>query len=151
EDGAASNGVSVSSSTPDSNTANNSASAATSFSEPAITVSAPISTRSGTLTNFQVATFTHASGIEPASAFVATINWGDATTSAGSITQSVTTYTVTGSHTYAKNGRRTITTSVVESGNAAEVGDKFDDDGGKGRKRQDVVHFPGNNGNPGGP
>ena len=40
-----------------------------------------------TLTNQTVATFTHANGVEPASAFVATINWGDATTSTGTITQ----------------------------------------------------------------
>jgi uncharacterized repeat protein (TIGR01451 family) len=144
EDGVASNAVSVSSSSPDPNTANNSASAATSFSEPAITVSGSISTKSLTLTNFQVATFTHASGVEPAGAFVATINWGDGTTSTGTITKSGSTYTVTGSHTYSGRGHHTIATSVVESGNAAEVGDKLGADSGKGRKQQDVVRLPGN-------
>ena len=40
-----------------------------------------------------MATFTHANGVEPASAFTATINWGDGTTSTGTITLSGTTYT----------------------------------------------------------
>jgi hypothetical protein len=61
-----------------------------------------------------VATFTHANGVEPANAFTATINWGDGTTGAGTITLSGTTYLVTGSHTYASPGRHTITTSVTE-------------------------------------
>jgi hypothetical protein len=54
--------------------------------------------------------------VEPASAFNATINWGDGTTSAGTIIQSGTTYAVTGSHTYAKSGSHTITVSVTEAG-----------------------------------
>ncbi len=116
EDGSASDAASVSSSTPDSNAANNTASATTSFAEPAISVSASITTRSTTLTNFPVATFTHASGVEPPGAFSATINWGDNTTSAGIITLSGTTYTVTGSHRYGGGGRHTIKTTVTESG-----------------------------------
>ena len=62
-----------------------------------------------------MATFTHANGVEPASDFVATINWGDGSTSTGTITESGTTYTVKGSHTYATNGSHTVTTTVVES------------------------------------
>jgi uncharacterized repeat protein (TIGR01451 family) len=132
EDGSTSNNASVTSSSPDPNTANNTASATTSFAEPAITVSAPIRTRSTTLTNFQVATFTHASGVEPTSAFSATINWGDGTTSAGNISLSGTTYTVTGSHTYSGGSRHTVTTTVVETGNSpvAEGGNKVDVDPG---------------------
>jgi uncharacterized repeat protein (TIGR01451 family) len=150
EDGSASDTASVSSSSPDPNTGNNSASATTAFAEPAINVSGPVRTKSSTLTNFQVATFTHANGVEPASAFVATINWGDGTTSAGNITQSGTTYVVTGSHTYSRgNGNHTITTSVQESGNSPvpEGGDKFGDEGdGKSWRTQDVVHLPGGSG-----
>jgi uncharacterized repeat protein (TIGR01451 family) len=81
----------------------NSASATTSFAEPSIGVSgSSFTTRSSTFSG-QVATFTHASGVEPASAFSATINWGDGTTSTGSsvtITLSGGTYTVSGSHHY---------------------------------------------------
>jgi hypothetical protein len=78
----------------------NNASATTSFTEPAINVSGPIHTKNRRLSNVQVATFTHANGVEPASAFMATINWGDGTTSAGTITLSGTTYSVKGTHTY---------------------------------------------------
>jgi uncharacterized repeat protein (TIGR01451 family) len=134
EDGSSSNNASVSSSSPDPNPTNNSASATTSVSEGAITVSGSIRNRTRTLTNFTTATFTHASGVEPASAFSATINWGDGTTSAGTITLSGTTYTVKGSHTYSNTKQHTITTKVVETGNSAEMlndkglGDKPGDD-----------------------
>src|SRR5262249_16725745 len=101
EDGSASNNASVSSSTADSHPSNNSARRTTSFAEGAINVSGAIRVKGAvTLTNFQVATFTHANGVEPASAFAATINWGDGSTSAGTITLSGGTYTVTGSHSY---------------------------------------------------
>jgi hypothetical protein len=114
EDGSTSDTATVSGDSPDPNSANNSASATTSFAEPTIVVSGAIRTKSHTLTNFQVATFTHANGVEPASAFIAIINWGDGTTSAGTITQTGTTYIVTGSHTYTSNRQHTITTSVTE-------------------------------------
>lgn len=137
EDGSATDSASVTSTSPDPNLANNSASATTSFAEPAISVSGAIRTRARTLTNFQAATFTHASGVEPASAFAATINWGDGTTSAGTITQSGTTYVVKGSHTYTSGNRHTITTSVTEVGNSPVGGDKFGDE----RPGDDVVRL----------
>ena len=149
EDGSTSDTASVSSSIPDSNTTNNTASATTSFSEPAISVSGPIRTKNKTLSTFQVATFTHANGVEPASAFVATINWGDGTTSTGTIALSGSTYTVTGSHTYTGNGNHSITTTVTESGNSPDLegGSKFDtEDDGKSWKMQDLVSLPGNSG-----
>jgi uncharacterized repeat protein (TIGR01451 family) len=139
EDGAASDNVSVTSTSPDPNSANNSSSQATTVSEPAISVSAPIRTRNQTLTNFQVATFTHASGVEPTGAFSATINWGDGTTSAGTISLSGTTYSVRGSHTYSGGGRHTISTTVVETGNAVVKLDPGDKPGG------DVLRFTGDN------
>jgi uncharacterized repeat protein (TIGR01451 family) len=95
---------------------NNNASVITQTAEPAIKVSGPIIVTQMQVTNITVATFTHASGVEPASAFVATINWGDGTTSHGSIYRSGTTYTVTGSHTYSSGGSHTVTTTVVEAG-----------------------------------
>src|SRR5207253_1265041 len=51
-----------------------------------------------------VATFTDSD--EPASAFKATIDWGDGTTSTGTISgpDSSGTFTVTGSHTYPEDG-----------------------------------------------
>ena len=146
EDGSANNTASVTSGTPDPNTANNSAVQSTAFAEPAITVSAAIRTKTLTLTNFQTATFTHASGVEAASSFVATIQWGDGTSSSGTITLSGSTYTVTGSHTYSGGGRHTITTTVVESGNSpvSLIASKFGDDpgGDVSWKSRDVVRLP---------
>jgi uncharacterized repeat protein (TIGR01451 family) len=132
EDGSASNSVAVGSSSPDPNPASNTASATTSFAEPAINVSSSINTRSKTLTNFQVATFTHASGVEPFSSFTATITWGDGTTSAGtiSLSSSGTSYIVIGSHTYSNTNRHTIKVTVVETGASpgTEGGSKLDTD-----------------------
>jgi hypothetical protein len=123
---------SVTSGTNDPNLSNNNASVTAVVTEPAITVSAPITTTSRTLSNVTVATFTHANGVEPASAFSATINWGDSTSSTGTITQSGTTYTVKGSHKYSFGRSHTITTTVNEVGQAAEllllkVGDEVPD------------------------
>jgi uncharacterized repeat protein (TIGR01451 family) len=138
EDGSTSNTATVTSSTPDPTSSDNTASVTTAISEAAITVSGSVHTRSHTLTNFQVATFTHASGVEPTSAFKATINWGDGTTSAGTITLSGTTYSVTGSHTYSSGSRHTITTTVTEVGTSpnSEGIDKIGD-----RPGGDVVQF----------
>jgi hypothetical protein len=141
EDGSTSDTASVTSTSPDPNTSNNSAGATTSFSEASIVVSHAITTRSQTLTNFQVATFTHANAVELANAFQATINWGDGTTSAGVITLSGTTYSVTGTHTYSGKSRHTISTTVTEVGNAVDkIGD--DSPNGKAWKKQDVAHLP---------
>ena len=107
--------ASVTSNVSDPNTGNNTALNTMTVVEPPIVVSAPITVTGKNQSNVAVATFTHASGVEPASNFVATINWGDGTTSTGSITESGTTYKVKGSHTYAKNGSYTVTTTVVEA------------------------------------
>jgi uncharacterized repeat protein (TIGR01451 family) len=125
EDGSTSDGASVSG----SNAATTTASATTSFSEPAINVSGSATARSATFSG-QVATFTHANGVEPASSFSATINWGDNTSSLGTITESGTTYVVTGSHTYSGGGRHTIKTTVSETGTSpgTESGNKLDTD-----------------------
>jgi len=50
--------------------------------------------------------------------FTATINWGDASSSAGTITggPGLSPYTVSGSHTYASTGIFTITTNVKDDG-----------------------------------
>jgi uncharacterized repeat protein (TIGR01451 family) len=146
EDGSTSDSASVTSANADPNTGNNSASVTTSFTEPTISVSGSIRTSSRTLTNFTTATFTHASGVEPVSAFNATIHWGDNTTSAGTITLSGTTYTVTGSHTYSSGRNHTITTTVVEAGNSPvnESGDKLGDDrpGADQWNEGDLVRLP---------
>jgi uncharacterized repeat protein (TIGR01451 family) len=121
EDGTVTNSAAVTSTSADPDSSNNSASANTTVTEPPINVSAAITTTTRNPNNLKVATFTHAGGVEPASAFQATIDWGDGTTSTGTITLSGTTYSVTGSHHYRSGGAHTIKTTVTEIGTAAEL------------------------------
>jgi uncharacterized repeat protein (TIGR01451 family) len=144
EDGSVSNNVTA---TGD-NVSTVTGGATTAISEPAISVSAPILRFGRTFTNIQTATFTHASAVEPIGAFSATINWGDGTTSTGTITLSGSTYKVTGSHTYGSSGSHRITTSVVEvgaspNGGVREGGSKFDENPSHLRWWQrDIVQLP---------
>ncbi len=105
----------VTATSADPNPDNNTAAARITGIDPSIVMSAPIKTTSKSLSNVTVATFTYANGVEGASNFSATINWGDGTTSAGTITQSGTTYSVVGSHNYKGSGTRTITTTVTKT------------------------------------
>jgi uncharacterized repeat protein (TIGR01451 family) len=123
EDGSTSNAVAVTGTTADPNLANNTGSATTNFTEASINVSGSVTARSQVENNVQVATFSHASGVEPASAFSATINWGDGVTTAGTITQVGNNYVVTGSHTYSRTGRYSVRTTVIEVGGASAVND----------------------------
>jgi uncharacterized repeat protein (TIGR01451 family) len=107
--------ASVTSSVADVNPVNNSVAINTVVAEAPIYVSSPITVNGKKVNNQGVATFTHAAGIEPISAFSATIDWGDGTTSAGTISLSKGTYSVSGSHTYASSGGHTVTTTVVEN------------------------------------
>jgi uncharacterized repeat protein (TIGR01451 family) len=147
EEGDLSDTSSVASSTNDPNTTDNSAVVTTTVSEPAIIVSAPITTSNRSLSNVTVATFTHANGVEPTSDFSAIINWGDGNTSIGTITKSGSTYTVKGSHTYPRHsGSHKITTTVTEIGNAAQlllgkVGDEVPDLPDHVGKKQDHGDF----------
>jgi hypothetical protein len=132
EDGTVTNSASMTVTSADPNPSNNSATASTAVTEPAIVVSAPITTSSRNPSNIVVATFTHAGGVEPTGSFTATIDWGDGRTSTGTITLSGTTYTVRGSHSYRHSGTHTITTTVSEIGAAAQlllakVGDEMPD------------------------
>ena len=55
----------------------------------------------------QVATFTDTNTSDTASDFTATINWGDGTTTAGTVSGSAGAFTVAGGHTYADEGTDT--------------------------------------------
>jgi len=123
EDGTLTNSATVSTTSNDSTPGNNSAVGSATVTEPSIIVSAPITTTSRNPNNLAVATFTHASGLEPTSAFKATINWGDGQTSTGTITLSGTIYHVAGSHRYSGFGfgSHKITTTVTEIGQAAQL------------------------------
>jgi Domain of unknown function DUF11/Domain of unknown function (DUF4214) len=71
------------------------------------------------LVNVPVATFSHANGVEPPDHFSATINWGDGTTSAGTVVRAGAGYQVLGSHTYTDEGAFALSVSVTDDGAAA--------------------------------
>ena len=76
--------------------------------------------RQRVLNNVTVATFTDADTSLPASAFTATINWGDGQTSAGIIAVNRGGgFKVLGTHKYKKTGARTITTSIEQGSSSA--------------------------------
>jgi hypothetical protein len=67
-----------------------------------------------TLTNVQVATFTDTDTVAVVGDFIAAIDWGDGTTTAGTITGSNGSFAVNGDHTYAASGQDTITVTVSD-------------------------------------
>ncbi len=68
-----------------------------------------------------VASFTDASPAGTLSDFSAAVNWGDGSTSAGTIAGGPGTspYTVSASHTYSATGAFTVTTTITDSGGAS--------------------------------
>jgi hypothetical protein len=61
-----------------------------------------------------VATFTDTDTANVPGDFVATINWGDATTSAGTVTGGSGSFAVSGTHTYATTGNFTVTVTLTD-------------------------------------
>ena len=93
------------------------------ITEPSIAVS-PVSFVGHELSplgNVAVATFQHGNGAEPASGFTATIQWGDGTSSAGTVSESGTTYTVSGSHTYLDEGSFPLLVQIKDDAASATV------------------------------
>jgi uncharacterized repeat protein (TIGR01451 family) len=82
----------------------------------ALTVPPIRTTEFAPLNNVVVATFTFGNGTQPASAFTAAIDWGDRTTTTGTVTQSGTSYMVVGSHTYNLGSAGPITVTVTGAG-----------------------------------
>jgi hypothetical protein len=76
------------------------------------------------LNNVQVATFTDTYAGNVAADFVATIDWGDGTTTVGTVSGASGAFTVDGSHTYATGGTDTINVSVADDvfGSATAAG-----------------------------
>ncbi|HXW26291.1 MAG TPA: pentapeptide repeat-containing protein, partial [Xanthobacteraceae bacterium] len=66
------------------------------------------------LTNVQVATFSDTYTGSTASDFEAIINWGDGTTTAGTVSGSGGAFTVDGSHTYADGGNFDVTVTAFD-------------------------------------
>lgn len=69
-----------------------------------------------------VATFTDGNPEATASQFSATINWGDGTTSTGTIAAAGNGFGVSGSHTYTVPGTYTVTVAVTDVGGAKASG-----------------------------
>jgi hypothetical protein len=78
---------------------------------------ASFSGRTGSPISGQVAAFTDPNQSDTASDFSASINWGDGSTSAGSISGAQGTFAVAGSHTYDGPGAYTITVTISRLGN----------------------------------
>ena len=78
---------------------------------------ATIDATAGTaLSGAAVATFTDSNTSTTATDLSATIDWGDGTTSSGTVSGSAGSFTVTGSHTYASAGQYPVVVTFGESG-----------------------------------
>jgi PKD repeat protein len=66
-----------------------------------------------------VASFTDLGSPDGSGAYSATINWGDGTSSAGTVGGAAGSFTVSGQHTYTDEGSFTVTTTVTETGIAS--------------------------------
>lgn len=98
---------------------------AVSVSDPAVlaTGGLSLSGSEGAAGGFTLATFTDPGGAESTGDYLATINWGDQTSSLGAITfdSSSGRFTVTGNHTYAAEGNYTASVSIAHDSAAAVV------------------------------
>jgi hypothetical protein len=73
------------------------------------------------LTNLTIATFTHGNNSEAPGEFAASIDWGDGTTSKGTVTASGPGYQVTAGHTYADEGNFAIVVTVTDDAIATQL------------------------------
>src|SRR5271167_3786473 len=76
----------------------------------------------GTAFNGTVATFTDTISNQPVSDFSSTIDWGDGTTSAATITAGNGFFTVSGNHTYAEENSPPYVTEVSVNDAAGDSG-----------------------------
>jgi FG-GAP-like repeat len=74
-------------------------------------------TENVTLNGATVATFTDGNSSDTAGDFTATINWGDGTTSVGTVSGGNGSFSVTGTHTYADEGSASLVATIVSTGN----------------------------------
>jgi hypothetical protein len=78
-------------------------------------VPAKLTTSKGQAFSGTVATFTDSYAVSPAKDFTATINWGDNTTSTGTLSGSNGAFAVAGSHTYGAQGSFTVSVTLTEN------------------------------------
>jgi hypothetical protein len=77
-------------------------------------------TENAALNGVTVATFGDNSG-DTASQFTAAINWGDGTTTAGTVAGSSGSFTVTGSHTYADEASAPLVATIIRTTDNAQI------------------------------
>jgi hypothetical protein len=68
-----------------------------------------------------VAAFTDTNTSDTASSFMATIDWGDGTTTSGTVAGSSGAFTVTGGHTYADEGNFALGVTITETANSTTL------------------------------
>jgi hypothetical protein len=85
---------------------------------------APVSATEGTAFSGRVATFSDTFTGNTAADFTATIDWGDGTTTAGTVSGGSGSFTVSGSHAYADEGTFTVTAVLTDDapGTASATG-----------------------------
>src|SRR5437879_4840802 len=71
--------------------------------------------------NTDIASFTINNTTDPASAFTATIDWGDGTTTTGTIVGSNGSFTVDGGHTYADEGFPQATVTITHIADNTQI------------------------------
>ena len=76
-------------------------------------------TEGATISNATTATFTDADPNGVVADYVASINWGDGTSSAGVISASGTSFVVKGSHAYTEEGSYTAVTTITDTDGGA--------------------------------
>jgi hypothetical protein len=82
---------------------------------PPVVVGVPVMASEFTSVNgIVVATFTQGTNSLPVSNYTATIDWGDGTTSPGTVVMTSTGYQVQGTHTYTNEGNKNITITVMD-------------------------------------
>jgi uncharacterized protein (TIGR03118 family) len=84
-------------------------------------IASPVTATEGAVFAGDVATFTDTLASTPAGAFAATIDWGDGSTSAGTVTESGGVFTVAGGHTYVDEGTFTVKSTVQDIGGTASA------------------------------
>src|SRR5208282_3483569 len=93
------------------------ASSTATVADAALTATAmPISATEGASLTATVATFTDANPNAAVGDFTATIDWGDGTTSTGTITEKNGVFSVAGTHTYAEEGQDPIVVTIADVG-----------------------------------
>ncbi|HVA44979.1 MAG TPA: TIGR03118 family protein [Pirellulales bacterium] len=82
----------------------------------------PFTAIKGTAFSGQVATFTDGDGNTSATAYTATINWGDGAVTAGTVATAGSGFSVSGGHIYATAKQFTVTVTVDDSDGARATG-----------------------------